>query len=41
MVVPIELSDDEVALIKQATNQNDAAAAVLRWTPKTGRSDKV
>jgi hypothetical protein len=30
MVVLIELSDDELALIKQATNQQDAAAAVLQ-----------
>jgi hypothetical protein len=29
MVLRIELSDDELALIKQATNQNDAAAAVV------------
>jgi hypothetical protein len=28
MVVRIELTDEELALIKQVTNQNDAAAAV-------------
>jgi hypothetical protein len=28
MVISIELTDDELALIKQVTNQNDAAAAV-------------
>jgi hypothetical protein len=28
MVVPVELSDDELAQIKLATNQSDAAAAV-------------
>jgi hypothetical protein len=28
MVVHVELTDDELALIKQATNQHDAAVAV-------------
>jgi hypothetical protein len=30
MAVPIELSEADLALIKQATNQNDAAAAVAQ-----------